>query len=301
MILYKNKKVKVHSLDGDTDFFDIVASVMQGDTLTPYLFIICLDFILQTLIDLMKENGFTLAKARSRRYPTQMIMDMNNANDIALLVNTPTQTEFLLHSLELATGGIGLHMNAYKKEFMCFNQRDYISILNGRSQKLVDKFTYLESSVSSTENDINTRLVKAWTAIDRLLFIGKSDISDKIKHSFFQAAVVSILLYGCTIRTLTKCMERKLDGNCKRILSAILNKSWRQHPIKQQLYCHLPPISKTIQISQTSHVGHCWRSKDELISNVLLLTPSHRGVRLGEPARTYLQHLWMLHVAMDDW
>ena len=70
MMLYKNTKVKVSSLDGDTDYFDIVAGVLQGDTLTPYLFIICLDYVLRTSIDMMKENSFKLAKERSRRYPT---------------------------------------------------------------------------------------------------------------------------------------------------------------------------------------------------------------------------------------
>ena len=111
--------------------------------------------------------------------------------------------------------------------------------------KLVDKFTYLGSRVSSTEKDIDTRLTKAWTAIDRLSIIWKSDLTDKMKRSFFQAAVVSILLYGCTTWTLTKQLEKKLDGNYTRMLRAILNKSWRQHPTRHQLYSHLPPITKT--------------------------------------------------------
>ena len=101
-----------------------------------------------------------------------------------------------------------------------------ISTLNGASLKLVDEFTYLRSSISSTENDIYTLLVKVWTAIDRLSVIWKSDLSDKIKRNFFQAVVVSILLYGCTIWMLTKRIEKKLDGNCTRMLWAILNKSW---------------------------------------------------------------------------
>ena len=115
---------------------------------------------------------------------------------------------------------------------MCFNQTGNISTLNGSTQKLVDKFTYLGSSVWSTVTDINTRLAKAWTAIDRLSVIWKSDLTDKMKHSFFQAAIVSILLHECTTWTLTKWMEKKLDGNYTRMLRAILNKSWRQHPIK---------------------------------------------------------------------
>ena len=101
---------------------------------------------------------------------------------------------------------------------MCFNQTGDISTLNSCSLKLVDRFTYLGSSVSSTETDITTKLAKAWTAIDRLSVILKSDLTDKIKCSFFQAAVMSILVYGCTAWTLTKHMEKKIDGNYTRIL-----------------------------------------------------------------------------------
>ena len=94
-----------------------------------------------------------------------------------------------------------------------------------------------------------------------------------MKHSFFQAAVISILLYGCTTWTLTKWLKKKLDSNYTRMLRAILNKSWRQHPTRHQLYGHPPPIMRTIQVRQTRHAGHCWRSRDELISDVLLWTP----------------------------
>ena len=104
------------------------------------------------------------------------------------------------------------------------------------------------SSVASTEKDIDTRLTKAWTAINRLSIIWKSDLTDKMKRSFFQAAVASILLYGCTTWTLTKRLEKKLDGNYTRMLRAILHKSWRQHPTRHQLYGYLPPITKTIQV-----------------------------------------------------
>ena len=174
MILYRNTKVKVRSPDGDTEYFDIVAVVLQGDTLAPYLFIICLDYGLRTSIDKIKENGFELTKKRSRRYPAKTITDADYADDIAILANTPGQAETLLHSLEWATAGIGLRVNARKTEFMSFNQTGDISTLGGSSLKLVDNFTYLGSSVSSTETDIDSRLTKAWTAIDRLSVIWKS-------------------------------------------------------------------------------------------------------------------------------
>ena len=138
------------------------------DTLDPYLFIIYLYYVRQTSVDLMKESGFTLAKERNRRYPARTITDADYTDDIALLTSIPTQAESLPHSLKQASGSIGLHVNADKTEFMYFIQRGNISTINSRSLKLVDKFTYPRSSVSSTKKDINLGLEKAWTAIDRL-------------------------------------------------------------------------------------------------------------------------------------
>ena len=112
-----------------------------------------------------------------------------------------------------------------------------------------------------------------------------------MKRSFFQVAVVSILLYGCTTWTLTKQLEKKLDGNYTRMLQAILNKSCQQHPTRHQLYGYLPPITKTIQVRRTRHAGHYWRSKGELMSDVLLWTPAYGQAKAGRPARTYIQQL----------
>ena len=115
--------------------------------------------------------------------------------------------------------------------------------------------------------------------------------TDEMKCCFFQAAVVLILLYGCTRWTLMKLMEKLLDGNYSRMLLAILNKSWRKHPTKQQLYGHLPLIMKTIKVKGTRHAGHCWRSGDQVISDVLLWTPSHGRAKTVHPACTYIQQL----------
>ena len=155
MILYRNTKVKVRSPDGDMEYFDIVAGVLQGDMLAPYLFIICLDYMHRTLIDKIRENGFELMKKRSERYPAKTITDADYADDLGLLANTPNQAETLLHSLEWAAAGIGLHVNVHKTEYMCYNQTGNITTLDGASLKLVHKFTYQGSSVSSTEKDID--------------------------------------------------------------------------------------------------------------------------------------------------
>ena len=178
MMLYRITKVKVRSLDGGTDY--IVAGVLQGDTLAPYLFSICLDYMLRRSINKMKENCFKLTEERSRRYPTQTITN----DDIALLANTSTEAKTLLHSLERAAAGISFYVNAHKTDYMSFNQKSNISTLNGRSLKQVGKLTCLGSSVSSTETYINTRLVKVWTANDRLSVIWKLDLTDIMKCFF---------------------------------------------------------------------------------------------------------------------
>ena len=142
-----------------------------------------------------------------------------------LMANTPAQAESLLHSLEQAAAGIGLHVNAHKTEYMCINQRGDITTVNSNPLKLMDMFTYLGSSLLSTKKDINTRLAKAWTAMNRLSVIWKSDLTDKIKRSFFPSS--------CCVDTLTNRMEKKFHGNYTRMLPTILNKSWRQHSTKQ--------------------------------------------------------------------
>ena len=136
------------------------------------------------------------------------------------MANTPNQAETLLHSLERAAAGIGLHVNAQKTEYMCYSQTGNISTLGGTSLKLVDKFTYLGRSVSSTEKDINSQLTKGWAAIDRLSIIWRSDLTGKMKRSFFQAAVVTILLYGCTTLTL---------NSWRKSWTAITQECWEQY------------------------------------------------------------------------
>ena len=132
---------------------------------------------------------------------------------------------------------------------------------------LVDKFTYHGSSVSSTENDINMQLAKACTAIDRLSIIWKSDLSDKIKRNFFKQRKECYKLYWTNPGSNTP-----QSGSCTA--TTLL-------------------ISKTIQIRWTGHIGHCWRSEDELISDVLPWTSSHGRSSVGRPTKTYLQQLCM--------
>ena len=149
---------------------------------------------------------------------------------------------------------------------MCFSRERAKYTLNGGFLTLVDNFTYLSSSVSSTESNVNIRPAKAWTAIDGVSIVWESYLSEKY---FFQAADMSVLLYGCTPRTLSKRPEKKLDANSTRMLQVTLY-IYIQQMLKaalheKHLYSHLPLIIKAIQIRWMRHTGHCWRSKNELV------------------------------------
>ena len=120
---------------------------------------------------------------------------------------------------------IGLHVNADKMEYMCFNQRGDISTLNGSSLKLLDKFTYLGSSISSKETDINTQLAKAWTAIDRLSVIWKSDLTDKIKHSFFSKQWSCWYYYMDANKTYGEKAWQQLHKNAASCIEQVLEEA----------------------------------------------------------------------------
>ena len=193
-------KAMVHSPDSDTDFFDIVTRVLQGEILAPYLFIIWQVNVQWMSIDLIKENGFTLKMTRNRQYPTETMTDANYADDLVLLKNTAAQVESLQHSLVQAARNIGLYMNVDKTEDKCFWQDGATFTLSSKLMKLVDLFTYVGNNISSTESDVNIHLEKS-----------QSYVSVGTIAWFHQ--LYSIEMHG-----------KKLDGNY-RMFPVVLNRS----------------------------------------------------------------------------
>ena len=145
MIMYQDTRSMVRSCDGNTDFFDISAGVLQGYTLAPYIFITCLDYVLIKALDKNNELGFTLAKRKSKRYPAMKITDADYADDLAVLADVLKDATFLLHSIERTAKEIGLYLNANKTEFICFNQdaSQGMKSLNGEKIKQMEDFKYL--------------------------------------------------------------------------------------------------------------------------------------------------------------
>ena len=278
MMIYQDTCSMVRSPDGNTEFFDIIAGVLQGDTLAPYIFIICLDYVLRIAIDENKELGLTLTKQKSRRYPGKKITDADYADDLAVLADTLKDATTLLHNIEKVAKQIGLYLNADKTEFICENQDASVGMksLADKHIKQVLDFKYLGSYIASTEHDVNIRLGKAWSALNQLDKIWKSNLSDNLKRNFFRAAVESVLVYGSVSWTLTKKCEKRIDEAYTRMLRVALNKSWRDHPTNKELYENIPKISSSIRQQRMRFAGHCWRSKEELIADCTSLESQTR-------------------------
>ena len=275
----------VRSPDGDTDFFEVMAGVLQGDTLVPY---ICLDYVLRTVINALNKYGFTLKKRQSRQHPATFITDVDYADDLTLLSDSFEGVIKLLHALENAASSIGLYINVKKTEYMNVNCQGAILTRPGNSLKTETEFTYLGNNIASLSKDVNTRIGKAWLALKRLSVIWKSNISNNLKKSFFRTTVESVLLCGSSTWTLTKNLEKTLDGNYTKILGAILNVSWDDYLTNSQLYGKLAKITDVIKERRLRFTGHSFRNKEELVSDLLLWAPSHGQRSSGRPQKTYL-------------
>ena len=177
--------VQVLSPDGNTEFFKILAGVLQGDTLAPFLFIVALDYALRIATSIPPETGFTLTPCRSKRSQAIIITDTDFADDIALISDNLEKAQLLLLRVEIAADIIGLHVNEKKTEFMIINdvEGDLLT-LQGNAFERVDDFEYLGSWINNTERDMKIRIAKAWSALNKMDVVWKSTLNRDLKISF---------------------------------------------------------------------------------------------------------------------
>ena len=210
MIAYTNTKSIMRTDDGDTDFINISGGVLQGDTLAPFLFIICLDYVLKKTLDRNNDIGFTLIERRRKRYPAIQITDVDYADDLDIVTDKTNEAIILLHTIEKAAKEIGLSINTEKTKFISINQviNEVIKSLNGKNIKEISDVKYLGSYIQSTEKYINIILAKSWAALNEMNSIWKCRLPDNMKRNFFRVTVESVLIYGSVSWTLTKSLEK---------------------------------------------------------------------------------------------
>ena len=292
--VYANTSAKVLSPDGETKIFSILAGVLQGDTLAPYLFIIVLDYALRQAISGKEEQyGFTITPRKSKRVGPVMQTDFDFADDIALVSNNVEQAQQLLLRVEQECRKVGLGLNAKKTEVVTYNIKEdvKISTLNGSVLAVKEDFKYLGSYISSTEKDIRVRKGQAWRALHDLKKMWQSGMTDSLKRELFVATVESILLYGSEAWTLTSEQEARLDGCYTRMLRMALNVTWRDRVRNDILYGKLPQVTRKIRTRRLRMAGHCVRHDDLAVSNLILWEPAHGVASCGGPKHTYVDQL----------
>ena len=178
-MLYTGTKAKVLSPAGETEFFEILAGVLQGDTLAPYIFTIMIDYTMRQAIgnDAL-DLGFKLDRKRSRRHNPDVITDLDFADDIAFVTQELEQAQDFLHRVQENAAKIGLHLNSDKTEFMSFNQAQdsVLKTVNNENNKKVDNFKYLGAWIDDTANDVKVRKALAWKACNKSNKIWKSSL-----------------------------------------------------------------------------------------------------------------------------
>ena len=298
--LHTNTKAKVLSPDGETDLFDIVMGVLQGDTLAPFLFVIVLDYAMRKAIEGREEAfGFTITPRKSRRNPARTITDLDFADDIALISNLIDQAQELLSTVEEECKKVGLEINAKKTKYMAFNITDDfdLKIANGTKieRALTDTghqdFKYLGSWVDSSSQDIRVRKAQAWSSLNKMSKMWTSNMSKMMKINLFKATVESVLLYGCETWTLNKKLNKSIDGCYTRMLRKALNISWQQHMTNEMLYGDLPRISQVIRKRRLKFSAHCFRQYQQPVSELVLWDPKQGTRRRGCPEKTFIDIL----------
>jgi len=292
-VLYEDTEAKVISPDGETDFFQVKAGVLQGDTLAPFLFILVLDYALRQATSNAHQTGFTLQPRRSTRYPEVTITDADFADDIALCSDSYVKAQLLLERVEKAANDIGLHINEKKTEYIAYNlEEGIVEAINGHALKRVLDFKYLGSWINTSEKDLSSRIGLAWTAANKMDTIWKSDLNNELKVRFFRSTVENVLVYGSESWTLTREMERRLNGNYTRLLRKVQNVSYAEHKTNRELYGKLDLITDTIKARRLKYIGHVWRRDDkEPLHQLLLWVPQHGKRSRGRPHKTFLDQI----------
>lgn len=288
-VMYTDTNSTILSTDGETVSFPIKAGILQGDTLAPFLFIMVVDYVMRVSVDTISEKGCQLQPRRGSRKPAEYLTDTDFADDIALITRSLEHAQDLLQSLERASNCVGLYLNETKTELLNRCQTDNqhpVKTLNGTSLKQVEDYKYLGSHISSSEKDYTIRKGMAWSACNDMHKIWTSQLPTQLKVKIFRTTIEPILLYGSETWTLSRKLEKKLDGTYTRLLMRAQNLSWKRHPTISLIYGKLPRVSALVRSRRVQFAGHCYRAQSEIISSLLLWKPisaRSRGRKLSFP------------------
>ena len=195
--LHHGSTAAVSTRFGLTETFDTTSGVLQGDTLSPHLFILLVDYILtQSLVD---EDGFTLKAANGRRYPAVTLTALAYADDVAITSDSASGAERNLRRLQLHSEAIGLKLNAAKTKVLHVGYETDpkpILTLDGTTIDVCDIYNYLGLLTLSSKVVNRQRFAAAWSAIGILRPMFHSTAPDALKIELFKSAVETMAAYA---------------------------------------------------------------------------------------------------------
>jgi sorting nexin-29 len=297
MSLYFGANAKVCTSDGISDAFFLSSGVLQGDTLAPFLFILVMDYIMRFAIP-DDSLGFQYIQRLSRRFPAKSLADLLFADDIALLSDNLVNIQSMLDSVIRYALLVGLQINVKKTQWLVVgkdsNTLDSLYVNNIPLEKVSD-YKYLGVYIRNSSKEFSTRKAQAWEAAKRLkkLWISRT-LSHNMKIRVFISCVESVLLYAAETWTLTKTLEKRLDGAYTRLLRYALNISWKDKITNTVVYKGVSPVSTRLRERRLTFAGHCFRagqSAPQPIMDLILWRYKGNLSRGAANKRTYVKML----------
>ena len=299
MASYHGHQVQILTSAGLTEPISLTCGVLQGDTCAPYLFVLCLDYVLRQALPKESESyGFTYEPRQSSRHPAKTLTDTDFADDIALLSQSIAGAQKMLLDVEREASIVGLKINVAKTQYIMVgdwsdhSQADCVLRVAAGTIALVDDFRYLGSWIMDSKKDFLARKALAWDAALKLSKIWKSSMSRNLKLRFFKATVETVLLYGAVSWTLTKQLERSLDGAYSRLLRYALNVRWDDFTTNQELYGNLEPVSTRLRKRRLAFIGHSHRMRQyapQPLCDLLFWEPRGKFRRGGQARKTFIK------------
>ena len=269
MQLYHGSTAAVSTRFGLTETFDTTGGVLQGDTLSNYLFILLVDYIVrQSLVD---EDGYTLKPANGRRHPTVTLTALAYTDDVAITSDSACGAESTLRRLQFHSDAIGLKLNAaITKVFHVGYESDQEQILTlgGTTIDVCDIYNYLGLPTLSSKGVIRHKFAAAWSAIGKLRPMFHSTVPDALKIKLFKSAVETIEAYALESIPLNPTTSNMLDAGHRQMIRAALGINWRNNITNEEVYAKsgLLPFSQTIRKRRLHLIGHTLRLQSRSIT-----------------------------------
>jgi len=270
--------------------FEVKTGVRQGCLLSPFLFLLVIDWIMMTTTR-QRRNGIQWTL-------WEQLDDLDFADDLALLSHTKQQMQDKTTTLAAISHSTGLNIHKGKTKLMKINGNSNEPVaLEGVALEEVDSFTYLGSIIDKTggsDADVKARIGKARASFIQLKDIWKSKIlSQHTKIRLFNAIVKSVLLYGAETWRLTKNNINKVQTFINTCLRRILKIHWPEKISNTDLWkrTQQDPVIDTIGRRRWSWIGHTLR-KPRNNTTRLALTWNPQGKRsVGRPRNTWRRDL----------